>query len=161
MIHARAIVLVVLFGFAALVGDAMSQTHAQQRQDNPVTVYTGRGAGPARDEAAVARLLQRAEQKGRIRVIVGLDTAVRDEDGLSPGETKRLARALRTMQAAVVKRVFGSSSADGVVRFSTIPFLSMFVNADQLRRLLDDPAVSSIQEDRPVAPSTGAPERTR
>jgi len=146
-------VVLVLIALAAgsPLGGAAAQGAAES-PDNPVTVYTGRGNAPARDDAVVARLLQRAQQQKRIRVIVGLDLTMREEDALSAAEAARQSQALRAMQDAVAARVLGSSSAASVVRFSTIPFLSMFVDADQVRRLLADPSVISIQEDRPVPP---------
>jgi hypothetical protein len=140
-------------GLAAFAGDAMAQSGTSLPSDKPLTVYTGRGAGPARDEAAATQLLQRAEQQGRIRVIVGLNTTVRDEDTLPPGEAQKQSRELRRVQDAVAARVLGSASAEGVVRYSSIPFMSMFVDAGQLSRLLADPAVTSIQQDIPVAPT--------
>jgi hypothetical protein len=145
-------VVVMTFALAVTTDTALAQ-NAPPRSANAVTVYTGRGPGPARDEAAVARLLQRAAQQGRIRVIVGLNMTMRDDERLSPGEQARQAQALRRIQDAVAARVLGSPAAAGVTRFSVIPFMSMVVDADQLRRLLDDPAVASIQEDRPVPPS--------
>jgi hypothetical protein len=142
----------VLAALAVSIPFAEAAAQGAPQSDKPIIVYTGRGGGtPARDEWAAAQLLQRAEQQRRIRVIVGLNLEMRDVGGTA--DAARQSQALRAMQDAVAARVLGSQSADGVVRFSAIPFMSMFVNAAQVRRLLDDPAVTSIQEDRPIPPS--------
>jgi hypothetical protein len=138
---------------AALAGSATAQQQAPENLDNAVTVYTGRDAGPARDEAAAARLLQRARERGSVRVIVGLTMTLRDEDALPPAQAARQARTLRATQNAVAERVLGGRSSAGVTRFSSIPFMSMVVDASQLTRLLADPDIASIQEDRPAAPN--------
>ncbi|MPZ56367.1 MAG: hypothetical protein GEU91_07665 [Rhizobiales bacterium] len=145
--------VVFALGCAGLACGATAQQAAPLSADSPTTVYTGRGAGPARDEAAVARLLQRVRERGRIRVIVGLNMTMRDDDRLPPADEARQSQTLRQLQDAVAARVLGSASAADVNRYSIIPFLSMFVDADQLRRLLADLDVISIQEDVPVAPT--------
>ena len=60
---------------------------------------------------------------------------------------------LREVQDGVVERVLGSVWAPGIVRFTFIPYMSLFVNAEQLDRLITDPQVVSIQEDVPSFPS--------
>jgi hypothetical protein len=56
------------------------------------------------------------------------------------------------MQTAVLQRSLRGIPADRVVRFEVIPFLSVWVDAGQLQRLLTDPQVISVQEDIPVPP---------
>ena len=53
-----------------------------------------------------------------------------------------------------VEAWMGGAAASGVVRYDTIPFLAMVVNAAQLERLIADQAVVSIQEDIPVGLNT-------
>ena len=73
---------------------------------------------------------------------------------LSPAGAGCQTRMLRVAQDAVVTRVLGAGAAAAgkVTRFDVVPFVSMFVNASELDRLLADPDVVNIQEDVPVRP---------
>jgi subtilisin family serine protease len=53
----------------------------------------------------------------------------------------------------VAARVLGAASAQNEHRFTFIPYMSMFVTAAQLGRLLGDPQVVSVQEDVPSPPA--------
>jgi hypothetical protein len=118
---------------------------------NPITVYTedaaARGPGGLAD-----RLVQRAQAQGQMRVIVGLRITMQMEHTLTPAQAATQLRALQTVQSGVAARVLGSTGAQSADRFTFIPYMSMFVNAAQLRRLLADPGVVSVQEDVPSPP---------
>ena len=97
--------------------------------------------------------MQRAQAQGQIRVIVGLRMAMQD-GGHTYGRARlrRQIRALQSVQTGVAARVLGAADAQSGDRFTFIPYMSMFVNAEQLGRLLADPQVVSIQEDIPTPP---------
>lgn len=118
---------------------------------NPITVYTADAAGRGAYGLA-EQLLQKARQQRQVRVIVGLRTIMGMEHTLSA--TQRLAQreALTRLQDSVAVRVFGILPAR-VDRFRVIPYMSMFVNASQLGRLLADRDVVSVQEDVPLRPA--------
>ena len=120
--------------------------------ENPIVVDMLAPAA-ARAQAETA-LLRKAQQRGEVRVIVGLRTAMRPPHALSPAEVGSQTFALRAAQDAVVTRVLGpAAAADGkVTRFDIVPFVSMFVNASELDRLLADPDVVNVQEDVPLKP---------
>lgn len=101
---------------------------------------------------AASRLIQRAQAQGQVRVIVMLRIVMRMEHTLSGPDVVRQRQALRSVQDGLATRVLGSPSDPDVVRFDFIPAMSLFVNAAELRRLLADPAVVSVQEDIPMAP---------
>jgi len=137
---------------AAAIVALTSQTFAQPSSEpsrNPITIQTRQLAAPAGQEAAAA-LLGKARARGQVRVIVGLDVTMRDEDELSAAQAASQVRALQGVQDAVARR--GAIAANGIVKFETIPFMSAFVTPAQLRRLLGDPQVVSIQEDVPARP---------
>ena len=119
---------------------------------NPITIYTqdatARAPGGLADQ-----LVRRAQAQGQIRVIVGLRLTMRMEHTLTTAQATTQLRALQTVQSAVAARVLGSPVAQSEDRFTFIPFMSMFVNAAQLRRLLADPQVTSVQEDVPEPPT--------
>jgi subtilisin family serine protease len=107
----------------------------------------------ASDVGAARTLLQKAVG-GPVRIIAGLKLSLASPDMLSGGAAAAQRRALRTAQDRVVSRVLGRTAATGrVTRFETIPFVSMFVDAAALRRLLADPEVANIQEDVPLPPT--------
>jgi subtilisin family serine protease len=81
---------------------------------------------------------------------------MRMEHTLAGVEVVRQRAALHSLQNAVAARVLGSSSDQAIVRFDVIPAMSLFVNAPQLRKLLADPQVVSINEDIPMQPEATA-----
>jgi subtilisin family serine protease len=100
---------------------------------------------------AAAALARKAAQRGHVRVIAGLRASVGPLDELSDADAARQRAALKLAQARVGARVLGPG-APGAVMFDTIPFVSMFVSATQLNRLIADPDVVSIEEDVPLRP---------
>lgn len=80
--------------------------------------------------------VKRVEREGTVRVIIGFKA--------------------NTDQDALIRRIYESLAAaeeGNIDRFDSIPFISIFVNAEQLRRLFSDPVVTSIQEDIPAYPT--------
>jgi subtilisin family serine protease len=144
-------VALVLAPLAAAPTVAQTGKPADARPDaaNPIIVYT-RDAARA---APTAALIARAREKGTIRVIVGLDLTMRDENTLTPAQEAAQSQALTSVQTEVLNRALPGIAASRVVRFETIPFLSVWVNAEQLARLLAEARVVSLQEDVPVPPS--------
>ena len=95
---------------------------------------------------AVKALLGTALQHGSVRVIVGLRVTGNPDP-----------QTIRRLQSAVLRRVLRTSKPQPTtVRFDAIPYLSLSVDPKQLRRLIDDPDVVSIQEDVPVPPSSSS-----
>jgi subtilisin family serine protease len=144
-----------MIAVAGLVGAggarAVEEAVADSGDRNPITIYTGNAVTMAPDGFA-EQLRQRARAQGQIRVIVGLRLAMQAEDTLSAAGALTQLRALQTIQSGLAARVLGAADAQSVDRFTFIPYMSMFVSADQLDRLLADPQVLSIQEDIPTPP---------
>lgn len=153
----KSIKLVVLFGILCMgsfvadlsfaVDDA-ADNPGQASIQNPVVIYTQEAAslqsgGPA------DQLLQRVMAQGAVRVIVGLKMTMRMEHTLSQAEVTDQRMMLRQEQDGLIQRVSGSASPAMVEYFEFIPYLSMFVNAEQLELLISDVQVVSIQEDIP------------
>lgn len=113
----------------------------------PIVIHKNEFAS-ARGKDKSALLLERARERGRVRVIIGLDTEMEFEDDITPAKQRSQSQALRNAQAAVTARA--GIPAEHVERLDTIPFMSGFVTASQLERLLRDPRVTSIQEDLPI-----------
>lgn len=87
-----------------------------------------------------------------LRVIVGLDFDMAPAHFLSEGDAAAQAADLAEFQAAVLQRILGSNRTGAILRFRDIPFMTLEVNKSQLRKVLVDPGVTSVQEDTVAAP---------
>ncbi|MPZ58541.1 MAG: S8 family serine peptidase [Rhizobiales bacterium] len=112
-----------------------------------IVVYTRELTTQAGQQPA-ATLLQKARDRGRVRVIVGLAVTLRDEDELSASQQAAQVQRLVGVQDGVAHRSL--IPAGRVTKFETVPYMSAFVTPAQLQRLLNDGQVISIQEDVPV-----------
>jgi subtilisin family serine protease len=123
----------------------------------------------ARPSAPVAiSLLGRAQERGRIRVIVGLRE---QPQPLAAGEGDRLAlqaATARRARLAASQRAFladlvgarpgGAAPLVGAgvqapTLFETVPYLALTADPGALRRLFADPRVASVQEDVAMPPA--------
>jgi subtilisin len=93
----------------------------------------------------IARLLQEAPARGKVRVIVRLDIAITPDGRLSEQEAERQRRSLHALQ----DRVIGSIGSNNhvIARFKYIPFLALESTAAGLALLRDLPYVTDIQKD--------------
>lgn len=125
---------------------AAAQSSSKGGVENNGIVIDLRTPSRARSEASAA-LLSKAAAKGQVRVIVGMTDRVKAGHTLEESEERAQIETLRASQQALARRA-GVPDSD-VVTFEYIPFVSMWVNAAQLGRLLADPSVVNIQEDLP------------
>lgn len=103
--------------------------------------------GPLASQPATRDMLAEAAQVGSLPVIVGLDTALADEDALSVEEARAQELRLNQAQDALLARTAIARTA-GIKRFESVPFVAMRVTPAQLGRLLYDRHVVSIEVDR-------------
>ena len=120
--------------------------------EGPITVYTDDPTASAAGGSA-SQLLQYVRQQTQARVIVGLRFAARAENILSRAQVQAQRQAQRSIEDAVLGRVFGSAADAEVNRYEVIPFMSVWVTAGQLSRLLADPQVVSIEKDLVMQPA--------
>src|SRR5689334_4990432 len=136
----------IVFFFSLLnVHSASAQIIDSTTSFNPITAFT-RDVSGVRGADLKDQLLLHARRQGRIRVIVGLAMAMQPENALTASAAQRQADTLRAMQDGVARRILGAA-ASNAEPFTLIPYMSMFVTADQASALLDDPDVVSVQED--------------
>jgi subtilisin family serine protease len=117
-----------------------------------ITVFAG-DADAKRPGGKADQLLQRAQQQGHLKVIVGLRFVMRPPVNMPPDAMAKQANALRAMQDRIVRRVFGTAMREDIIRYSFIPYMAMSVDARHLTKLLSDPEVVNIQEDVPLRPA--------
>ena len=153
---AAAFLLAAAAGGAAMAAEPWDRAPAFLDKTAPVAQASGRGG-------AVSDLTAQARRQGRIRVIVGLDVAM-SEDEITPMAAARETASLKAVQDAVVANAFNRRTAtasgtaaagddERVRRYETIPYLSMVVTPTELDRLIADGRVTTIQEDVPVPPT--------
>ena len=136
---AAALVLAAAAGGAAVAAEPWDRKPAFLDKTAPVAQASGRGGG-------VSDLAAQARRQGRIKVIVGLDVAMSDED-ITPMAAAREKASLKAVQDAVIANVFNrrtrtaSGPASGedpnVRRYETIPYLSMVVTPFELESNLE------------------------
>lgn len=122
---------------------AMAVLLAQQalaQAGRPLVVQTRSGASAER-----AAMLRKADERGAIRVVIGLDIAMPSSEELSPAGAAAERRSLAAGQTQLLGRV-GIARTDAAAA-ATVPFVVATVGAAQLRRLLADPQVTSVEED--------------
>ena len=118
----------------------------------PIIVYTRMAPGP--DEDGPGRMLLELVEEGKtIRVLVGVDFDMVAPHELSASDVKAQARDMAKVQRGIAQRVFEATEKSGVLwQFRDIPFMTLEVDRNQLRRVLLDPAVVTVQEDAVAQP---------
>lgn len=135
--------LVVGFGPHSVGADELKPAS----QETPIIVYTRQAPGP--DEDGPGRmLLEQVEEGKTVRVIAGVDFDMVAPHERVASDVGAQARDLEAVQSAVIRRVFEAGETQGVLwKFKDIPFLTLEVTRAELRRLLLDPQVVTVQED--------------
>lgn len=91
--------------------------------------------------------------EGAVKLIVGVEIplAVRNLPTTRAGDTERATRHLESQRAVLADMPLSSYAK--ARHFGFIPYMAVEVNEAGLRRLVDDPRVTHIKEDIPMAPS--------
>lgn len=84
-------------------------------------------------------LLQETADKGRVRVIVSLNT---------PGPAPATVAAIAQTQAQLLEDL-SQYSVEDIRRYRTVPLLLLEVGSPALRYLIEHPLVLSVEPDRP------------
>jgi len=136
--------VVLCLGYTALLVEA-ADPPKRDPERNPVIVYT---KGPMMGEFySSAALFEQLKVYGRLRVIVGLDFEMVAPHLLSEDRARAQADRLAALQDKVLSALPDSSEETPPTNFESIPFIALSVDEAQLRALLKDPGVMSIQED--------------
>lgn len=127
---------------------ALSPAHASFAQDGPGIIMGDAELGPRASTPDQMRAL--AAERGRIRVIVGFDTAFTTEGRLDSAATTQQRSNIAARQDQMLSQL---SAPEGVARYETIPFVAMTVNPTDLDRILAMPGVATVELDIPVPPN--------
>jgi subtilisin len=99
-----------------------------------------------------SRLIRVAQERGSVRVIIGLKVDFKPIGELSKQAQSRQKSNIKKAQDDLLLRL-KSYEVKEVKQFEFIPFLAAEVDAGALEKMRDDENVTSIQEDKPDAPS--------
>ena len=139
------------------VNDLFSEYTQEQLAVMPACELPERPAfTPAPEEfdfSGYEELVEMIEQNGSVRVIVRLDTEVQAE-GFLRNETAVQAQhqAIQRQQEKVINRL-PQKAQENARRFETIPYMSLEVDLETLKGLIESNEVIGIEEDGLVAPS--------
>lgn len=134
---------------------SVTRAHAQER----VLLGAPSGVGEAARSSPMVRatlqgLATTAQEKGAVRVIVGVRAAFAPEGMLSAATVALQRDEIASAQSAVLARLPAATQKDSPVRrFATIPYVALSVTAAELKALEQMPEVTSIEEDKLAAPS--------
>ncbi|MCP4424443.1 MAG: S8 family serine peptidase [Chloroflexi bacterium] len=110
-------------------------------------------AVPTAPDAELLALIDKVNQFGAVRVIVGLDLAFTPEGELAGSQAVQSQRqAIQTAQNQVWHQLSDFNSELNAV-FKRIPYMAVTVDAAALNQLMRLPEVTSIQEDKLSAPT--------
>jgi subtilisin family serine protease len=117
---------------------------------NPIIVYL---KGPMEGEFYTpADLIKQLRVSDRLRVIVGLDFDMVAPHQLSEAKVRVQAAKLAALQDQVLSAMPDLSEEVVIRKYHAMPYMVLMVDEAQLRSLLNDSHVVSIQEDGTVVP---------
>lgn len=92
-------------------------------------------------------LIQKAQANGKVRVIVRLNTNFTPEDTLTPTQLAAQRQAISLTQDEILRRLI-PYQATLVIRYDSVPFLALDVDASALNLMMYSPMVLTIRENR-------------
>jgi len=148
--HAVTAVAMLLFGVAmSMLADAADLTAAKPTQRRILGQVLEQPLAASVDPRVVQTLTNlrlKVQASGSVRVIVGVRAAFSPEGYLSDAEVAAQRADIAAAQDLVSRR--HKSTPERVVRYDSIPFMALEVNAQELEALVALPAVTDVQEDR-------------
>jgi subtilisin family serine protease len=134
---------------AGLPASAVERTLMGKSLDMPLSA----AADP--DTVQTLNTLRRqAATAGSTRVIIGVRVPFAPEGALSASSASQQRYEIADAHAAVLDQVPALQQRPGTIkRFETIPFMALEVTPDELEALVSLPNVTSVEEDKPHAPT--------
>ena len=102
------------------------------------------------------QLRKDAAEKSAIRIIVGLRVPFAPEGTLDSATAAQQREEIARMQSYVLEKVPSlKQRPENIKQFESIPFMTLEVNSKELEMLARLPEVTSLQEDKILAPAMG------
>ena len=103
-------------------------------------------SGGAAGTAGPSRLLEKAQQKGSVRAIVGLRTDFTPEGRLSGAEAEDQRDAIESAGTGLRKELAGTGYRT-LHEYETVPYLALSLTPEAFRAVQDSPRATTVQED--------------
>lgn len=148
------LLITLSFGFVFFTNFHAEHSTAQTlNQNSPARLPTSESQMGQDDLAGTFdRLIEKAQNSGTVRVIIGLRvTNYKPEGELNARQIKKQRAKIKRAQNALLNRL-KSFRLKEIKKFDNIPFISAGVGADALTRMRKFKEIKSIQEDEAVAP---------
>ena len=120
------------------------------RMPQPVIADSEPETIPFFDFGPYSDLAEKAEQEGKVRVIIKIDTAFQAEGLLSNAQETS---SQRDQISSLQQLVLGELSSEGLERvktFETIPYMALDIDQDNLQALIESENVAGIWENKPM-----------
>lgn len=142
-----------LYSMLAFSTGVLADERALLAQSAAGTLAAAAAGDPALS-GRLDRLRVRAEERGRVRLLVGVRAAFVPEGELSGEDVEKQRLDIGRKQDAVLHRLAAAHGANGKpVRFAAIPFLALEASAAEFQTLIADIDVLSVEEDALRAPA--------
>ncbi|MGV6808305.1 MAG: S8 family peptidase [bacterium] len=141
--HAYRYILLIVMSILLLSLSSLLQANPNLSADANDTRST---AAPTTDEQRFARLVNKANKDGEVKVIVQFKTPVSTlakGGSLSPAQTAAINTAKQTFRQRMVAKPMKVDR-----EYDTIPAMAVTVDADSLAEMQNDPNVLAIQENK-------------
>ena len=145
------VILVVICGIAAYLTDSVPQKVSAQSSSNSPSLSGAQINVEAR-QRAFASLIGKAQEKGRVLVIIGFRTDFTPVGYLTKQQSAEQGARIKDVQDRFLDR-FSSYAPSSVKRFDYMPYLAADVDLATLMEMQSDDEIASIQEDVPRRPS--------
>jgi subtilisin len=132
------------FVFTVLTNLSLTTATAQNAESD--------AAQEQRKQQKFEQLIDKAEEKGEVRVIVRLNVDFKSEGNLNPDAKSAQRTEIKDEQNRLLNRL-QALRADDVKKFDTVPFLAFETDAATLNQLKTDPRILSIEEDELAEPT--------
>ena len=102
------------------------------------------------DFGSYSDLAEKAEQEGKVRVIIKIDTAFQAEGLLSNAQETSSQRDQISSSQQLVLGELSSEGLERVKTFETIPYMALDIDQDNLQALIESENVAGIWENKPM-----------
>lgn len=142
----RILIVAAFLSVAAVASHFFLVPQNAQVEVEPVPVESRR-------DANFARFIEKAGERGPLRLIIGLDTAFSPVGELNREEAGKQRNRIKAAQNSFMGRYFAQRGDSGAILFETIPFLAVSADSELLRAMSTDGQIASIEEDVADPPS--------
>ena len=136
--------LAVIVALLVAAPGALGQTDGNQSGPSPER--SGETGTPADTPGSASEVLQKAERRGSVRVIVGLRTDFTPEGRLSRPQAEDQRNAIENAGDGLLAELAGTGYQT-LREYETVPYVALNLTPAALRAVQDSPRATTVQED--------------